>query len=173
MSDSLWPHRLQPSRFLCPREFPGKNTGKGCHFLLQRIFLTHGSNLHLLHLLYWQVDSLAAKPPDWLYTFLIFCCVQSLSCVWLFATLWTVAHQCPPFMYFSRQEYWKGLPFPTPVPTYIFFNPIGTFFPALLRYNWHITLHKFEDKRRRGNRRRDDWMASLTQWTWGWVDSRI
>ena len=34
--------------------FPSKNTGVGCHFLLQGIFLTQGSNLHLLH---WQVDS--------------------------------------------------------------------------------------------------------------------
>ena len=39
-------------------DFPGKNTGVGCHFLLQGIFLTQGSNPHLLHLLHWQVDSL-------------------------------------------------------------------------------------------------------------------
>ena len=34
-----------------------------------------------------------------------------LSCVWLFVTLWTVAHQAPLSMEFSRQEYWSGLPF--------------------------------------------------------------
>ena len=39
---------------------------------------------------------------------------QSLSCVWLFAILWTVAHKAPLFMGFSRQEYWSGLPFPSP-----------------------------------------------------------
>ena len=39
--------------------------------------------------------------------------VKSLSRVRLFATLWTVAHQAPPFMGFSRQEYWSGLPFPS------------------------------------------------------------
>ena len=38
----------------------------------------------------------------------------SLSCVWLFATPWTVAHQAPLSMEFSRQEYWSGLPFPSP-----------------------------------------------------------
>ena len=38
----------------------------------------------------------------------------SLSCVRLFATPWTVAHQFPPSMGFSRQEYWSGLPFPSP-----------------------------------------------------------
>ena len=40
-----------------------------------------------------------------------------LSCfshVQLFATLWTVAHQAPLSLGFSRQEYWSGLPFPTP-----------------------------------------------------------
>ena len=40
--------------------------------------------------------------------------VKSLSHVQLFATLWTVAHQDPPSMGFSRQEYWSGLPFPSP-----------------------------------------------------------
>ena len=40
--------------------------------------------------------------------------VKSLSCVSLFATLWTVAHQTPPSMGFSRQEYWSGLLFPSP-----------------------------------------------------------
>ena len=37
---------------------PGKNTVVGCHFLLQGIFLTQGSNPRFLHLLRWQVDSL-------------------------------------------------------------------------------------------------------------------
>ena len=40
--------------------------------------------------------------------------VKSLSRVWLFATPWTVAHQAPPSMGFSRQEYWSRLPFPSP-----------------------------------------------------------
>ena len=35
MSDSVRPHRWQPTRLLCPWDFPGKNTGVGCHFLLQ------------------------------------------------------------------------------------------------------------------------------------------
>ena len=40
--------------------------------------------------------------------------VKSLSHVRLFATPWTVAFQAPPSMAFSRQEYWSGLPFPSP-----------------------------------------------------------
>ena len=35
MSDSVWPHELQPTRLLCPWDSPGKNTGVGCHFLLK------------------------------------------------------------------------------------------------------------------------------------------
>ena len=37
---------------------------------------------------------------------------QSLQCVRLFATLWTIAHQAPLSMGFFRQEYWSGLPCP-------------------------------------------------------------
>ena len=48
VSGSLWSHRHQSARLLCPWDSPGKNTGVGCHFLLQGIFLTQGSNLHLL-----------------------------------------------------------------------------------------------------------------------------
>ena len=40
--------------------------------------------------------------------------VKSLSCVWLFATPRTAAHQAPPPMGFSRQEYWSGVPLPFP-----------------------------------------------------------
>ena len=40
--------------------------------------------------------------------------MKSLSRVWLFVTSWTVAHQAPPSMEFSRQEYWSRLPFPSP-----------------------------------------------------------
>ena len=49
----LRPHGLQPTTLLCPWDFPDKNTGVGCHFLLQGIFLTQGSNICLLH---WQAD---------------------------------------------------------------------------------------------------------------------
>ena len=46
--DSLRPLGLQPARLLCPWDFPGKNTGVGCHFLLQGLFPTQGLNLRLL-----------------------------------------------------------------------------------------------------------------------------
>ena len=71
-------HRRQPTRLPRPWDSPGKNTGVGCHFLLQRVK------------------------------------VKSLSRVRLFATPWTLAHQVPPSMGFSRQEYWSGLPLPSP-----------------------------------------------------------
>ena len=49
LSDSLWSHGLYLTRLLCPWNSPSKNTGVGCHFLLQGTFLTQGSNPGLLH----------------------------------------------------------------------------------------------------------------------------
>ena len=51
----LQPCGLQPTRFLCPWNFLGKNIGVGCHFLLQGTSVTQGSNPSLLCLLHWQV----------------------------------------------------------------------------------------------------------------------
>ena len=66
VSDSLQLHGLWPTRLLYPWDFPGKNTGAGCYFLLQGIFLNQGSNPRLLHLLHWQVDSLPlCHPRTW------------------------------------------------------------------------------------------------------------
>ena len=48
MSNSLRPRGLQPTRLLCPWNFPGKNTGACCHFLLQKIFPTQVLKPHLL-----------------------------------------------------------------------------------------------------------------------------
>ena len=68
VTNSLQPHGLGPTRLFCPWDFPGKNTGLGCHFHLQGIFPTQGSNPHLLCLLHWQADSLPfespVKPPN-------------------------------------------------------------------------------------------------------------
>ena len=49
------PMEYSLSRFLCPWDSPGKKPGVGCHALLQGIFPTQGSSLHLLH---WQADPL-------------------------------------------------------------------------------------------------------------------
>ena len=56
MSDSFaTPMDVAPPGSSVHGIFPGKNGGMGCHFLLQEVFPTQGSNPHLL---YWQVDSL-------------------------------------------------------------------------------------------------------------------
>jgi len=49
VSSSLQPYVLQPARLLCLWDSPGKNTGVGCHFLLQGLILTEGLNQGLLH----------------------------------------------------------------------------------------------------------------------------
>ena len=79
---------------------PGKNTGVGCHFLLQGIFPTQGLNLHVLH--------------GWAYalplTHLKKCCCSVVSDS--LRPPWTVARQAPLSMGCSRQEYRSRLPYP-------------------------------------------------------------
>ena len=80
VSDSVWSHRRQPSRLPHPWDSQDKNTGVGCHFLLQCMKVK----------------------------------VKSPSHVWLLATPWTATQQAPQSMGFSRQEYWIGMPLPSP-----------------------------------------------------------
>ena len=82
MSDSVRPQRRQPTRLRRPWDSPGKDTGVGCHFLLQCMKVKSESEV-------------------------------AQSCPTL-ATPWTAAHQAPPSMGFSRQEYWSALPLPSP-----------------------------------------------------------
>ena len=105
-------------RLLCPWNSPGKNTGVGCNFLLQGIFLTQGKNLGLLHcrqILYhlsYQVSPFSL----WLGLIKLSncpCMLSYFSCVWLFCDPWTVASQAPLSMGFPRQEHRYGLPFPS------------------------------------------------------------
>ena len=64
--------------------------------------------------------------------------VKSLSCVWLAATPWTAAYQAPPSMGFSRQEYWSGVPLPSPC------SPYGQaiLFPGAYQTEIHRCVHK-------------------------------
>ena len=120
MSDSVRPHRRQPTRLPCPWDSPGKSTGVGCHFLLQCLKVKSESEVATKQ----QQNQLLGD-----HNILILWCVIkkpslsernmemhvcALSRVGLFATPWTVAHQAPMSMEFSRQEYWRGLPFPSP-----------------------------------------------------------
>ena len=82
MSDSVQPHRQQPTRLPHPWDSPGKNSGVAFHFLLQCMKVKSGSEV-------------------------------TQSCPTL-ATPWTAAYQAPPPMGFSRQEYWSGVPLPSP-----------------------------------------------------------
>ena len=87
ISDSLQPHRLQPTRLLCPLDFPGNSTGVDCHFLLQGLFPTQGSNPGLSPSL--QTDTLLSEPPGKSGNSLSLCFGGGIE----------------------RQEYWSGLPF--------------------------------------------------------------
>ena len=61
--------------------------------------------------------------------------VKSLCCIRLFATPWSAAYQAPPSMGFSRQEYWSGVPLPSPTeqynPTVYITHLSGSFFGEL------------------------------------------
>ena len=90
-------------------------------------------NTHLLHFSFSNIKALGKYPLDSSHTGLLFlsqtfqsflglqqlhfgesemllCMLNRFRSSWLFVTLWTVAHQAPPSMGFSRQEYWSGLP---------------------------------------------------------------
>ena len=131
MSDSVWPHGLQPTRLLRPWDFPGKSFGVGCHCLLQCMKVKNesevtqlcptlsnpmdcslpGSFVHGIfqaRVLEWGA---IAFSNAWKWKVK----VKSLSRVRLLATPWTAAYQAPPSMGFSRQEYWNGVPLPSPM----------------------------------------------------------
>ena len=88
----------------------------GSYFLLQGIFLTQGSNRDLLHCrqILYHLSYLGSPSQHCYMLYSLWSEVKWLSSVWLFATPWTVAHQAPPSMEFSRQEYCSRLPFPSP-----------------------------------------------------------
>ena len=131
MSDSARPHRRQRTRLRRPWDSPGKNTGVGCHFLLQCMKVKSESEVSQSCLT--PSDPMDCSPPgssihgsfqtrvlEWgarafsdTYCSHVLKCL-SLSCVQLFVTPSTVASQAPLSMLFSRQEYWSGLPFPSP-----------------------------------------------------------
>ena len=85
VSDSLRPHGS-----FCPWSFTGKNTGVGCHSLLQAIFLTQSSNPPLLCLLHWQVDYLPLVPPEKPYIICVCVCV----CVCVHTNIHTRKYCC-------------------------------------------------------------------------------
>ena len=110
----MQPHRRQPTRLPRPWDSPGKNTGVGCHFLLQCMKVKSESEVT-------QSCPTLSDPMD--------CslpgssargifpgkstgvgCHCLLSHVQFFVTPWTIACQPPLSMGFSRQEHWSGLP---------------------------------------------------------------
>ena len=130
MSDSVRPHRGQPTMLLHPWDSPGKNTGVGCHFLLQCMNVKIESEV--AHSSLTLSDPMNYSPPGSsthgiLQARTLECVAISFSNAWkwkgkvkspcrarLFVTPWTAAYQAPPSMGFSRQEYWSGVPLPSP-----------------------------------------------------------
>ena len=117
-----WPHRRQPTRLPRPWDSPSKNTGVGCHFLLQCMKVRSesevaqscptlsdpmdcslpGSSIHGIfqaRVLEWGATAFSDT--------VCYAMLSHFSRVRLLATPWTAAHQAPPSMGFSRQVYWS------------------------------------------------------------------
>ena len=126
MSDSVRLHRQQPTKLPRPWDSPGKNTGVGCHFLLQCMKVKSLSHARLLATpwtaAYETPPSMGFSRQEYwsglplhLMLFELKICKQSceffkISFTVLFATPWTVAYQAPSSMGFPRQECWSGVP---------------------------------------------------------------
>ena len=156
------PHRRQPTRLPRPWDSPGKNTGVGCHFLLQCMKVKSESEVaqscltlatpwtatyqappsmgfskqkywsrltfptpgdlpdpgiepELLHVSCIAGRFFTVEPPvKTHHGLLLLLLLSCFSHVRLCATPWTTAYQAPPSMGFSRQEYWSGVPLPSP-----------------------------------------------------------
>ena len=126
MSDYVRPPRWQPTRFLHPWDSPGKNTGVGCHFLLQCMKVKTesevaqscptpsdpldcsppGSSVHGIFQTRVLERGAIAFSADPLLLLLLLLLLSHFSHVRLCATPETAAHQAPPSLGSSRQEYW-------------------------------------------------------------------
>ena len=108
MSDSVRPHRRQPTRLPRPWDSPGKNTGVGCPFLLQCMKVK--SESEVAQSCPTLSDPMDCSPPG------------------------------PPSMGFSRQEYWSGVPLPSPSPIVVsHFQCVGVL--ACSFHCIHFSLH--------------------------------
>ena len=77
-------------------------------------FQSKGLSRVFSHITVQKHQFFSAQPFLWSYSH-IHTWVSSLSCVRLFVTPWTVTYQAPPSMGFSKQEFWSGVPFPSPI----------------------------------------------------------
>ena len=115
MSNSVRPHRQQPTRLPCPWESPGKNTGVGCHFLLQCMKVKSESEVvRSCHTLSNPID--CSLPGSFVHGI-------------------------------SRQEYWSGLPVPSPTYCafyfYFYYNSSTSNNQELGPREWGLLAYSF------------------------------
>ena len=121
VSNSLPPHGLQPARLPCPRNSPGKNTGVGCHSLLQGIFPTQGMILQCRQILY-RVSHQRSLVST--HTFAIFPSSQTrkLRVIIVFSLMyqfWNV----PWLQFFPIHSWTKNHPDPALIPRFLLRTP--------------------------------------------------
>ena len=115
VSDSLWPHGLEPTRLLSPWTCPGKNIGVGCHFLLHEFISSSFSSFPLTHMSYlnagstWScsfVVSFEIRKCDFVPTVFFF------KIVWFFLVAWIfkwILGSGGLFLQRSQIEFWLAL----------------------------------------------------------------
>ena len=126
MSDSVQPHKRQPTRLPHPWDSPGKNTGVGCHFLLQCMKVKSESEVaqsyptlsdptdcslpgFSIHGIFQaRVPESGAIAFSHVSLLLLLLLLSRFSRVRLCATPQTAAQQGPLSLGFSRQEHWSG-----------------------------------------------------------------
>ena len=141
VSDSLRPHRLQPTRLLCLWDFPGKSTGVGCHCLLART-----SNTMLSKCLEWTslfliLGEMLSVFHHWEWCLLWVCCIWLILC-WGSFPPWPLSGEfC--FLFFIVKGIWI---LPNHSPKHLLYSKHFSCIKSLYHYNNHrkqILLYSF------------------------------
>ena len=158
MSDSVRPHRRQPIRLLCPWDSPGKNTGVGCHVLLQCIKVKSERDVtQSCPTLSDPMDCslpgsstrgiFQARVLEW---GAIAFPIQSFSCVQLFVTPWTAARQTSLSFTISQ-----GLPKLMSIESVMPFNHLTLCCPLLLLPSIFSSIRVFSNESLKDNEKVD------------------
>ena len=154
MSDSVWPHRRQPTRLPRPWDSPDKNTGVGCHFLLQCMKVKSESEVTQLCLTlptpwtaaYQAPPSMGFSRPEY----------------WSGVPLPSPPKEDQPWIFIGRTNDEAEAPILWPPDT-------KSWLIRKEKRPWH--WERLWARGEAGDRGWDGWMASLTQWTWVWASS--
>ena len=181
LSDSATPQTAWPARLLCPGRLPRNNTGVGCHSLLQRVFPTQGLKKLCLLTLSALAGGLpltpSGKPLRSHFHFYstaahkkyVDLYARGDQAVFLQSMCWISPVLSDEWIHFT---FTRGADIINRVLSFIFFSIF--FFPPALQTQWNScsSWEKLKVGREGDDRGWDGWMASTTQHTWVWANSK-